>query len=78
MSERACVYADDIAMLLGQARVYDALNVVDSSMALYKSILHLDASNVESMACMASFHFYTDQPEVALRFYRYIPCSLLQ
>lgn len=57
-------------MLLGQARVHDALNNVDSSMALYKSILHLDASNVEAMACMASFHFYADQPEIALRFYR--------
>jgi hypothetical protein len=47
------------------------LNDVNASLTLYKRVLHLDASNVEAMACMASHHFYTDQPEVALRFYRY-------
>ncbi len=33
----------------------------------YKSVLFYDASNIESIACLASQHFYTDQPEVALR-----------
>lgn len=33
-------------------------------------VLSFDASNVESIACLASHHFYTDQPEVALKHYR--------
>ena len=30
----------------------------------------MDASNTEGMACLAAHHFYSDQPELALRFYR--------
>jgi tetratricopeptide repeat protein 8 len=30
----------------------------------------MDASSVEAIACLAAHHFYSDQPEVALRYYR--------
>ena len=30
----------------------------------------MDATNIESIACLASNHFYEDQPEIALRLYR--------
>ena len=33
-------------------------------------VLALDASNIEAIACMAANHFYSDQPELALRYYR--------
>lgn len=33
-------------------------------------VLLLDASNVEAIACLAADHFYSDQPELALRYYR--------
>ena len=36
----------------------------------YKRVLTIDASNVEAIACLAANHFYSDQPELALRFYR--------
>ena len=62
--------ADHALLLLGEARIHDVLNDVDAALALYKRVLHLDAANVEAMACLASHHFYNDQPEVALRFYR--------
>lgn len=61
---------DNPLYLLGEARIHDALNDLESSLALYKQVLHLEASNVEAIACMAAQHFYSDQPEVALRFYR--------
>ena len=32
--------------------------------------LILDSTNVEAIACIASQHFYTDQPEIALQFYK--------
>lgn len=30
----------------------------------------MDSTNVEAIACLASHYFYTDQPEIALRYYR--------
>jgi hypothetical protein len=68
----AHIIADNVLPLLGEARIHDALNNSEASLALYKQVLHIEASNVEAMACMAAHQFYTDQPEVALRFYRYI------
>lgn len=40
------------------------------SVKLYRDILSQDSSNIEAIACIGMHHFYTDQPEVALRFYR--------
>ena len=33
-------------------------------------VLELDASCVEAIACLASHHFYSDQPEVALQYFQ--------
>jgi hypothetical protein len=33
-------------------------------------VLALDASSAESMACLAAEHFYSDQPELAIGYYR--------
>ena len=30
----------------------------------------MDSSNLEAVACIASYHFYVDQPEISLRFYK--------
>ncbi|KAJ9514769.1 hypothetical protein QJQ45_028539 [Haematococcus lacustris] len=60
----------DPDLLLGMARVYDALGDTDKGVQFYKNVLYYDASNVEAIACLAAFHFYTDQPEIALRYYR--------
>ncbi|GIL68547.1 hypothetical protein Vafri_21814 [Volvox africanus] len=60
----------DSSLLLGVARVYDALGDADKAVSFYKNVLFHDASNVEAIACLAAHHFYTDQPEIALRYYR--------
>ena len=44
--------------------MHDALNDTDKAIACYKDVLLYDSSNVEAIACLASHHFYTDQPEV--------------
>ena len=36
----------------------------------YKDVLQQDNMNVEAIACIATHYFYTDQPEIALKFYR--------
>ena len=55
---------------------------MDNAVKFYKDVLHFDNMHVEAVACIATHHFYTDQPEVALKFYRsvhwrfcvFIPC----
>jgi tetratricopeptide repeat protein 8 len=60
----------DANLMLGVARVYDALNDSEKALQFYKSVLLYDSSNIEAIACLASHHFYTDQPEIALRYFR--------
>ena len=60
----------DTILKLNIARVYDMLNMSKEACDYYKQVLHFDASNIEAIACLASHHFYDDQPEIALRYYR--------
>jgi hypothetical protein len=46
-------------LLLGIARIHDALNL--NAIVHYKNVLALDASNVESIACLGAHFFYSDQ-----------------
>lgn len=66
----AAAFPGETSMLLGQARICDAMNEMLEGVELYKQVLRWDASNVEAVACLASHHFYTDQPAIALRYYR--------
>uniref|UniRef100_A0A8C5R7T4 Tetratricopeptide repeat domain 8 n=1 Tax=Leptobrachium leishanense TaxID=445787 RepID=A0A8C5R7T4_9ANUR len=55
----------DIFLYMGKE-----MNDMKSASEYYKEVLKQDSSNVEAIACIGSNHFYTDQPEIALRFYR--------
>ena len=57
-------------LLLGQARIYDQLRDDVKAIDIYKAVLELDASHIEATACVAAHHFYSDQPELAIRPYR--------
>ncbi|GMI11993.1 hypothetical protein TrLO_g5768 [Triparma laevis f. longispina] len=57
-------------ILLGIARIYDMLGDVENSSAAYKKVLQIDASSIEAISCLASNSFYTDNPEISLRYYR--------
>ena len=46
------------------------MNNIPSATEYYKDVLKEDNTHVEAIACIGSNHFYTDQPEIALRFYR--------
>ena len=48
-------------MLLGIARIHDMLNDQEKAIGFYKKVLILDASNVESIACLGAHYFYADQ-----------------
>ena len=48
------------------------LNDMTNAVKFYKDVLHHDNTHIEAIACIANFHFYTDQPEIALRYYRLV------
>lgn len=52
------------------------MNNISSATEYYKEVLKQDNTHVEAIACIGSNHFYSDQPEVALRFYRYTTFNL--
>ena len=45
---------------------------METAVVSYKEVLKFDAICVEAIACIATHYFYCEQPELALRFYRYI------
>ena len=60
-------FPEEILLLISSARTHEALNDTEKAIGLYKQVLHLDNTNIESIASIATHHFYTDQPEIALR-----------
>lgn len=55
-------------LLLGIARIQDMLANSEAAAVHYKRVLRLNASHVESIACLAANHFYNDQVSVSLPF----------
>eukprot|EP01036_Dinobryon_divergens_P032502 gene32502-42107_t len=55
---------------LCNARIYDLLNDPENAITYYKKVLVLDASNIESIACLGAHFFYAEQPEISIRYYR--------
>ncbi|EDV29838.1 Tetratricopeptide repeat protein 8 [Trichoplax sp. H2] len=64
------VFPGESTLLTGIARIYEGINDLTSAVKYYKSVLHHDNTHVEAIACIATNHFYSDQPEIALRFFR--------
>ncbi|XP_062946053.1 tetratricopeptide repeat protein 8 isoform X2 [Cynocephalus volans] len=63
-------FPGEVTLLCGIARIYEDMNNMSSAAEYYKEVLKQDNTHVEAIACIGSNHFYSDQPEVALRFYR--------
>lgn len=53
------------------ARVFEGLNSTTMSVKYYKMVAQEDAANSEAIASIGMHHFYNDQPELGLRYYRY-------
>ena len=51
------------------ARIHDLLNDQDKSNVLYKKVLTLDSTNIESLACLGAHYFYSDQVETFITSY---------
>ncbi|KAK1339421.1 hypothetical protein QTO34_020104 [Cnephaeus nilssonii] len=77
-------FPGEVTLLCGIARIYEEMNNISSASEYYKEVLKQDNTHMEAIACIGSNHFYSDQPEVALRFYSrpqqmgFLSCSALQ
>jgi tetratricopeptide repeat protein 8 len=60
----------EIYFTLYKARILEMISEYDKSISLYKNILVQDTCNFESLACIGSHYFYSDHPEVALKYYK--------
>lgn len=60
----------EVHLYTGISRAYEIVNDPLNSNKLCKVVLNFDNTNIEAIATLASYHFYTNQPEIALRFYR--------
>uniref|UniRef100_A0A8D0H055 Tetratricopeptide repeat domain 8 n=1 Tax=Sphenodon punctatus TaxID=8508 RepID=A0A8D0H055_SPHPU len=63
-------FPGEVSILCGIARIYEEMNIITTAAEYYKDVLKQDNTHVEAIACIGSNHFYSDQPEIALRFYR--------
>ncbi|KAM3134238.1 hypothetical protein pb186bvf_013658 [Paramecium bursaria] len=62
-------YPYESQFTIALARVYDLLNNQEKAIEYYKQSLMID-NNIEAVACIAAHHFYIDQPEISLQFYK--------
>lgn len=58
--------------MIQQARLLELLQNIPASVRMYRQIAQLDAMNTEALSCIAVHHFYNNQPETALLYYRRI------
>ncbi|KAI6190634.1 hypothetical protein M3Y97_00140000 [Aphelenchoides bicaudatus] len=64
------LYRSDVTLLVGLARVNEQLGELIKSINYYKEVMIQEAINVEAIACVGNHFFYSDQPELAVPFYR--------
>ena len=57
-------FPNEATLLTGMARIYDNLNDSVNMVKYYKDVVQVDNTHVEAISCIATHHFYTDQPEV--------------
>ncbi|XP_030069627.1 tetratricopeptide repeat protein 8 isoform X2 [Microcaecilia unicolor] len=62
-------FPGEVNLLCGIARIQEEMNMTTAT-EYYKDVLKQDNTHMEALACIGSNHFYSDQPEIALRFYR--------
>ncbi|CAG0881082.1 unnamed protein product [Cyprideis torosa] len=66
------MFPKEVRLLAGKARILEALHELGRAVKVYREVLSSDATDFEAIASIGLHHFYSDQPEVALRYYRRI------
>jgi tetratricopeptide repeat protein 8 len=66
------VFHDYTPLILEQARIHNEMGNMTLALKEYRMVALEDPSNTEAIANIAMYNFYNDQPEIALRYYRYV------
>lgn len=61
---------DDTGLLTQQGRIFELMDNLQASARMYRHIAQLEPVNAEALASIAVHHFYGNQPEMALMYYR--------
>ena len=65
-------FPNDVCLLTGMARIYEAINNISLSTKYYKIILNEDAINVEAIACIGKIqlkpNYFKKQQKLVLTF----------
>lgn len=61
---------NDTAVLTQQGRIFEMMDNMQASARMYRHIAQLEPVNAEALASIAVHHFYGNQPEMALMYYR--------
>lgn len=56
-------------IILGIARIYDMLNNQEKAVIYYRTVLSIDATNIEAIACLGAHYFYCDQVSSLSNYY---------
>lgn len=65
-------FPNEVSLLTQQSRILELMGNLQTSVRMYRQIAQLEPINTEALACIAVHHFYGNQPEMALLYYRRI------
>lgn len=63
-------FPNETSLLIQQARILELVGNLQTSVRLYRHIAQWEPINSEALASIAVHHFYGNQPEMALLYYR--------
>ncbi|XP_057651035.1 tetratricopeptide repeat protein 8 isoform X1 [Diorhabda carinulata] len=64
------IFPKDVSLMTELGRLSESLGDATVSVKYYRNILIEEAINTEAVASVGMYHFYNNQPELALRYYR--------
>lgn len=76
LTEALNKFPNEISLLTQQARILELMGNLQTSVRIYRHMAQLEPINSEALACIAVHHFYGNQPEMALLYYRYDACGV--
>lgn len=63
-------FENEVSLLTQQARILELMGNLQTSVRMHRHIAQLEPINAEALSCIAVHHFYGNQPEMGLLYYR--------
>lgn len=69
-------FPGEVSLMTHQARILELMDNLQTSVRMHRHIAQLEPINSEALACIAVHHFYGNQPETSLLYYRYLKWTI--